>query len=719
KINFEGVTTVQGAFFRMFVTIFQGYAKYLVIPTENNPCPQTSFRKTEFLQTHTSSSHAFLKLFLDSQAFQSFAEQRIYTTSDDAHVLFFEESIVSMTNRSIFGTRRSTPFLNDRSYRITKTFVTYAPDRKELEKDKIFRYSPFPYLNPELFSKPRVVPKITGPAEGGDHLLHRRAAAKAERDGGLWQSKSHTIDSRSLPSLSRSRMVRTAAQARELALVRGERLQDALRTAVYSVWFQVYTAILVSNQEDLVDEDLKKTKKQGLFIRPEDLKLNDAFDVLNVMERRGIKPEEGVFHNMIDACAYREAYKLGMSVLPRMQRWGYVPTNAQLLQLAQQAEMEQARTRSPSPGNSPKSSLRRLQNRPPTPPRSSVSLTTSESALTKYHSMRLSFLGGDSSATRSPAASPSWMPNALDQLDRVGSYSDTKVAGTGSFTFSTQLSPKASPLAAGPPPTSSRRPDWGVGGEAAQQRFASVFPEVRIRVKETCPGCSMPMDDGAIRRGWSGNMNDYTTGCPNAKCGERFAPRFTLYHSSSAASKDSSPTGRRKKRSPRRALSALTGLSSLSALAKLKGGKPPVRCEYLSPLVLKKEMQRTLESKGVGYVRSGKFRLKSKTLFWNLLWHFVDHRLPVFFLLPKTSLQLESRASSQASSASRSHHSRHSRHLSSPRLRIRIESPRSTSPAGLASPPPKKSRTPPVVSVRLSKRLVFGSLDLKNPARTP
>eukprot|EP00469_Lotharella_globosa_P010938 CAMPEP_0167775356 /NCGR_PEP_ID=MMETSP0111_2-20121227/2511_1 /TAXON_ID=91324 /ORGANISM="Lotharella globosa, Strain CCCM811" /LENGTH=202 /DNA_ID=CAMNT_0007665257 /DNA_START=87 /DNA_END=692 /DNA_ORIENTATION=- len=127
-------------------------------------------------------------------------------------------------------------------------------------------------------------------------------------------------------------------------------------------------------------------------------------------------------------------------------------------------------------------------------------------------------------------------------------------------------------------------------------------------------------------------MNDYTTTCP--KCSEKFVPRFTLRDSGEGdtivRSKSFTSNSLHRKHQSLPVLDLISP-ASLKTTSKKRAA---LHCEYLSPLVLKKEMQRVLESKGVRYIQSDEFRAKSKTLFWNLVWHFVDHRLPVFFLLP-------------------------------------------------------------------------------------
>jgi hypothetical protein len=63
-----------------------------------------------------------------------------------------------------------------------------------------------------------------------------------------------------------------------------------------------------------------------------------------------------------------------------------------------------------------------------------------------------------------------------------------------------------------------------------------------------------------------------------------------------------------------------------------KGSSDPnavVICEYLSPLVLKKEVDTILLNKSGDFLASKQFRRTSPACFWNLAWHLSNLGLPL------------------------------------------------------------------------------------------
>lgn len=62
------------------------------------------------------------------------------------------------------------------------------------------------------------------------------------------------------------------------------------------------------------------------------------------------------------------------------------------------------------------------------------------------------------------------------------------------------------------------------------------------------------------------------------------------------------------------------------------GDEPTISCEYLSPLVLRKELERAIDQEGGAYLADPHLSERSPTLFWNLHWHFCVQHLPTDFL---------------------------------------------------------------------------------------
>lgn len=133
-----------------------------------------------------------------------------------------------------------------------------------------------------------------------------------------------------------------------------------------------------------------------------------------------------------------------------------------------------------------------------------------------------------------------------------------------------------------------------------------LYANVRVDTQnEVCPQCSAIVVEDDIVSGWLPcEFEEHTTCCP--VCHHRFVPHFTV--------KSSSPT--------------FEGSQGLST---------PLYCEYLSPWVLRKELEHILNDQGgVQAMLSPAWRSGTgihATLWWNLIVAFNRYRLPVSFLL--------------------------------------------------------------------------------------
>ena len=122
---------------------------------------------------------------------------------------------------------------------------------------------------------------------------------------------------------------------------------------------------------------------------------------------------------------------------------------------------------------------------------------------------------------------------------------------------------------------------------------------------EACPSCAATLSEDDIVAGWQPcEFRDYHTTCPT--CNHKFVPHFIV--------KSSSPS--------------FVGSQGLGT---------PLYCEYLSPWVLRKELDHIInDGEGVQSMLSPEFRSGTDiraTLWWNLVVAFNRYRLPVSFLL--------------------------------------------------------------------------------------
>ena len=145
--------------------------------------------------------------------------------------------------------------------------------------------------------------------------------------------------------------------------------------------------------------------------------------------------------------------------------------------------------------------------------------------------------------------------------------------------------------------------------------FEIAFPKLTIQVADSCMECSRAILDHEIRVSWTSDSNDYTTMCPSCSC--RFVARFSI---------------------------------------RPKGSTDPnkvVVCEYLSPIVLRKEVENIVLREAPGFLLSAEFRRTSVTCFWNLAWHLSNLQLPLEgILIPNISAAVTPSAISSLKSPS-------------------------------------------------------------------
>jgi hypothetical protein len=118
-----------------------------------------------------------------------------------------------------------------------------------------------------------------------------------------------------------------------------------------------------------------------------------------------------------------------------------------------------------------------------------------------------------------------------------------------------------------------------------------VFPDISIDTEnEICPRCNFTLSDDDVVLGWTaGQLNDYTTACPN--CTQRFVPHFCVQ------------------------------CSSLEFFGS-RGPDSPLMCERLSPWVLQKEIRSVMNDiDGTSNLLDPEWRkqeYKNAVLWWNL-----------------------------------------------------------------------------------------------------
>ena len=133
-----------------------------------------------------------------------------------------------------------------------------------------------------------------------------------------------------------------------------------------------------------------------------------------------------------------------------------------------------------------------------------------------------------------------------------------------------------------------------------------VYPDLNIETsKDPCPHCSYVLSENDVVNGWTScAFQDYTTRCP--QCAHRFVPQFIVS-------------------------------STSSNFEGSQGPETPLYCEFLSPWVVRKELNSVIKGNvGIDGMLKPEWREGnglSATLFWNIVVLFRRYRLPCAFLL--------------------------------------------------------------------------------------
>lgn len=186
-----------------------------------------------------------------------------------------------------------------------------------------------------------------------------------------------------------------------------------------------------------------------------------------------------------------------------------------------------------------------------------------------------------------------------------------------------------------------------------------LFPNLALDVdSETCPQCNSRLSAAEIQSGWLPDPNNYTTSCPlcetarEAKIKEQqraiqqHQQQQGMNHLLDFKSLDLSGVDRDRRSSVisrpippppvRRFVARFSVHCTASDWIGSTGPGTPLWCEYLSPWVLRKEIQTILLNDGIDSILSAAFRKSSaasSTIFWNLILWYRDFALPVAFLL--------------------------------------------------------------------------------------
>ncbi|KAL0483263.1 hypothetical protein AKO1_011546 [Acrasis kona] len=179
--------SIRLAFYRFFVSLFSKIEQCIMHTSDSQEALQEArqnvflfdtndhFKKDQFIRDLPDTARPFMKVFLETQAFNRFMMDCMLTPEMSA-IRMFLESIQDKSNKSKFGvlSRRDTPFLNDKSLAVSTTVIAISPDTTNLPPNQVYFYPKIPKLDPKLVNQPRRVKQL---CSNGDIQNQRTSAS--------------------------------------------------------------------------------------------------------------------------------------------------------------------------------------------------------------------------------------------------------------------------------------------------------------------------------------------------------------------------------------------------------------------------------------------------------------------------------------------------------------------------------------------------------------
>uniref|UniRef100_A0A3P9CJS1 DENN domain containing 4B n=1 Tax=Maylandia zebra TaxID=106582 RepID=A0A3P9CJS1_9CICH len=186
-----------------------------------------------------------------------------------------------------------------------------------------------------------------------------------------------------------------------------------------------------------------------------------------------------------------------------------------------------------------------------------------------------------------------------------------------------------------PSPAYPLRRSWDANQEG-------VGIEVLMSSCSLCRSCNSLVYDEEIMAGWTSDDSNLNSSCPF--CGSSFVPflnaeicdlgpvssadRCNWNLEDEVESAVRPPSGHEASVRPQCNGLSEDSSSETSSYSETMGGVPQVTVAYLSPLVLRKELESLLENEGEAVLAQPQFLDNHSIIFWNLVWYFQRLGLP-------------------------------------------------------------------------------------------
>uniref|UniRef100_A0A8C3A7L7 DENN domain containing 4B n=1 Tax=Cyclopterus lumpus TaxID=8103 RepID=A0A8C3A7L7_CYCLU len=172
------------------------------------------------------------------------------------------------------------------------------------------------------------------------------------------------------------------------------------------------------------------------------------------------------------------------------------------------------------------------------------------------------------------------------------------------------------------------------GDMSTSEYFLLLCVQVLMSSCSLCRSCNSLVYDEEIMAGWTSDDSNLNSSCPF--CYASFVPFLNAEICDLGPSAVRPPSGQEASlRNPCNGLSEDSSSetssyseNSRTTTASSVGGAPQVTVAYLSPLVLRKELESLLENEGEAVLAQPQFLENHSIIFWNLVWYFQRLGLP-------------------------------------------------------------------------------------------
>ncbi|XP_037681848.1 DENN domain-containing protein 4B isoform X6 [Choloepus didactylus] len=634
---------VQGAFLRFMACLLKGYRDFLrpltQAPSEGSRDVDNLFFLQGFLKSRERSSHKLYSQLLHTQMFSQFIEECSFGSARHAALEFFDSCVDKVHPEQEKPELTSLVELEELSGSELTVFIT--PPEEPLvsegsESTLLYCYDGFPELRAELFESPQ------------------------EQTGALPVPG----PSRSAPSSPAPRRTKQEMKVAQLMAQKSAAMPElwgrCLLGHCYGLWFLCLPAYVRSAPSRV-------------------RALHTAYHVLRQMEnRKVVLPDEVCYRVLMQLCSHYGQPVLSVRVMLEMRRAGIVPntitygyynkavleskwpsgTPGGRLRWAKLRNVVLGAAQFRQPLREQRQQQQRQQQQPPIP--------VAGSSQTEPHLER-------PSPTRPLHRQTTWAGRSLrdpaspmGRLVKSGSLGSARgaqptveasVAHTRRSPMDSLLRPRERPGSTASESSASLGSEWDLSesslsslslcrsSERLSDTPGSFQPpslEILLSSCSLCRACDSLVYDEEIMAGWAPDDSNLNTTCPFCAC--PFVPLLsvqTLDSRPSAPSPKLAPAGANGSKdapvpggpgpvlSDRRFCLALDEPQLCNghvegASRRVEGGE----WAYLSPLVLRKELESLVENEGSEVLALPELPAAHPIIFWNLLWYFQRLRLP-------------------------------------------------------------------------------------------